>query len=75
MVMPCMERDQFRIEIICPFCQALGAVVWEENSHINPNGAERRLIDIYGAFHAETGRTHSGDPLIVCDQCDTIQTD
>lgn len=70
-----MDRDQFRVELKCPHCGALGAVTWEENSHANPKGAQRRLVQVAGDFHSETGRTQSGDPLIVCSQCDTIQDD
>ena len=37
--------------------------------------AEVILVEVHGEFHAETGRTESGDPVIVCNACDTIQRD
>lgn len=70
-----MDRDQFRLDLECTHCGMQGLVTWEENSFVNPQGAQRRLVDVRGGFHAELGRTSSGDPLIICDSCDTIQTD
>jgi hypothetical protein len=71
-----MERDEFRTLLKCPCCQELGAVTWEENSYANPQGAQRRLVAVHGEFHSEIGRrSNSGDPLIVCNTCDTIQED
>ena len=70
------QRQQFTVPINCANCNALGAVVWEEaGNHDRARGAERRLVSIHGAFHHETGRTNSGDPVIVCDACDEIQPD
>ena len=69
-------REQFTITITCPHCGQAGALVWEENSMgYRQDGALRVLKNISPGFHAENGRTQSGDPLIVCDICDTIQTD
>jgi hypothetical protein len=31
------------------------------------------MIDVTLGFHAEPGCTQSGDPIIVCTNCDTIQ--
>lgn len=70
-----MKRDQFRTLLECPHCHVLGAVMWEENSQASPNGTQRRLVEVFGEFHSEIGRTNSGDPLIVCNSCDTIQAD
>lgn len=70
-----MERDQFRLNLRCPHCDALGAATWEENSFANPKGVERKLIQVHGDFHSEAGRTKSGDPVVVCNACDTIQQD
>ena len=69
-----MGRDQFILPLSCP-CGATGCVTWEENSGANPRGPQRRLVNISDGFHAETGRTRSGDPLIVCNGCDRIQPD
>jgi hypothetical protein len=69
-------RENFTIAITCPHCSQAGAVVWEENAMgYRQNGVQRVLKNISPGFHAENGRTQSGDPLIVCDICDTIQTD
>jgi hypothetical protein len=70
-----MSRDRFTLPLSCPRCGAAGSVTWEENSAVNPKGPQRLLIQVDGGFHAETGRTRSGDPLIVCNGCDQIQTD
>ena len=69
------RRDQFTITMICPYCGETGSAVWEENGSINAKGPQRRLISIHGEFHAESGRTESGDPIVVCNQCDEIQCD
>jgi hypothetical protein len=69
-------REQFTVDIACPHCAQKGAVVWEENTLGNrQNGVERAMIRVSPGFHAEAGRTQSGDPVIVCDRCDTIQPD
>jgi hypothetical protein len=69
-------REQFTITIACSQCAQPGAVVWEENSlgH-RQDGPQRTLVKVSSGFHAEPGRTQSGDPLIVCDACGTIQAD
>ena len=69
------KRDQFTIVLTCPYCGVAGAAVWEENGLINVKGPQRRLISIQGEFHKESGRTESGDPIIVCNRCDEIQPD
>jgi hypothetical protein len=70
-----VDRRQFRVRITCPDCDTPGAVVWEENSHARDGGFRRLLVAVEGGFHPETGRTQSGDPLIICNVCDTIQKD
>jgi hypothetical protein len=69
-------RDRFPNSLKCPECGQTGKIVWEENAlgH-QDSGPQRRLIDVTPGFHAEPGRTASGDPLIICTKCDTIQTD
>ena len=69
-------RDRFTNTLSCPHCGQTGGVTWEENAvgH-RETGPERRLIDVSPGFHAEAGRIQSGDPLIVCANCDTIQAD
>jgi hypothetical protein len=70
------ERQKFTVSIACSNCGTLGAVDWEEASGTNrPRGPERKLVAIHGEFHQEAGRTHSGDPMIVCNLCDQIQAD
>ena len=69
-------REQFTIAIACAHCGQPGSVVWEENSPDHrKDGPQRALVKVSPGFHAESGRTQSGDPLIVCDACDTIQAD
>jgi hypothetical protein len=69
-------REQFTIDIACPHCGQNGHAVWEENAPSNRSGgAERALVQLSPGFHAEAGRTQSGDPVVVCDGCDTIQPD
>jgi hypothetical protein len=54
----------------------MGAIMWEEDDgHTPGRKGARRLIQVSPGFHSEHGRTQSGDPVIVCDQCDEIQTD
>ena len=69
-----MARGQFTLRLSCT-CGASGSVTWEENSGANPRGPQRRLVNISTGFHAETGRTRSGDPMIICNGCDQIQPD
>jgi hypothetical protein len=54
----------------CTGCNALGAVTWQ-----NGESDTREIIAIHGKFHSETGRGSSGNPVIVCTGCDTIQHD
>jgi hypothetical protein len=69
-------RQQFRVMLRCSHCSELGMVIWEESgTNDRTRGSERSLIEVIGKFHAEAGRTHSGDPVIVCKVCDTIQPD
>ena len=69
-------RGRFPNSLKCPSCGQSGAIIWEENSVGHREaGPQRRLIDVTPGFYAEFGRTQSGDPLIVCKICDTIQPD
>lgn len=70
-----MPIERFILDLICPNCGALGAVVWEEAAHPNPAGPQRRLAGLHGPFHRESGRTQSGDSMIVCTGCDQIMPD
>jgi hypothetical protein len=70
------KRDRFPNALTCPSCGQTGEIIWEENAiGYRQFGPERRLIDVTPGFHAEPGRTSSGDPLIICTNCDTIQAD
>ena len=69
-------REQFTVDICCPHCGQQGTLAWEENTIGNRrNGIQRALISVSPGFHAEAGRTQSGDPVIVCGRCDTVQPD
>lgn len=71
-----VSREKFTIEITCPHCGQPGTVTWEENSIEKlARGPERAFITTSQGYHSQTGRTGSGDPLIVCDRCATIQPD
>jgi hypothetical protein len=70
------ERQRFSASLKCPNCDAAGSAQWEESGSTDrTRGSERTLIGLLGEFHAETGRTNSGDPVIVCNACDEIQPD
>ncbi len=64
------------VQITCPHCGQSGTMVWEEDDGLTlgPKG-KRKLVSSAKGFHAEDGRTDSGDPLIICDACDKIQDD
>jgi hypothetical protein len=69
------DRASFVVAITCA-CGVAGSVTWEENVRApQPHGPQRRLLSVSPGFHIESGRTQSGDPLVVCDGCDTIQDD
>ena len=71
-----MEREKFSVHIECPHCGQPGLVGWEESGvNDRSRGAERKLVSLSKGFHSESGRTLSGDPVIVCDACDQIQAD
>ncbi len=69
-------HKRFTNQLKCPHCGQTGEVTWEEAAigH-RAAGPQRRLVGISPTFHAENGRTQSGDPLIVCAGCDSIQPD
>ena len=68
------QAGQFRQLLKCPECGQAGVAVWSEDIvAMPPLGARSRLVFISPGFHPETGRTLSGEALIVCDDCDMIQ--
>lgn len=67
-------HQQFTVPIRCSHCGQEGSVVWEETAG-HERGPVRKLVEISAGFHSESGRTMSGDPVIVCDVCDQIQQD
>ena len=69
-------RAQFILDIQCPECGQRGMTVWEEDDGFARGPKRKRaLILIAGGFHAENGRTKSGDPAIICDACGAPQQD
>lgn len=69
-------RQTFSIALLCFNCGNDGTALWEEAGRFDrARGAERRLLSLTGKFHAESGRTNSGDPVIVCNECDEILPD
>jgi len=70
------ERSRFTVPITCPHCGQTGTMLWEEDDgHTRGAKTKRELVQVAQGFHAEEGRTDSGDPIIVCDACDEIQDD
>jgi hypothetical protein len=68
------ERRNFETIIKCPTCGQSGSLAWVEG----PGGGQERggsriFVLVSKGFHQETGRMPSGDPVIVCDNCDEIQ--
>jgi hypothetical protein len=53
--------------LACPGCNAMGAVVWQDDA----NGGQSMLL--HGSFYSEPKRSSTGDPVIVCKECDEIQ--
>jgi len=69
-------REQLTVDMTCPHCGRKGHAVWEENAAGNRRGgAQRALVRLSPGFHAQAGRTQSGDPVIGCDGCGTAQPD
>jgi hypothetical protein len=70
------KRFAFSVTIKCHFCGQAGYVIWEEAGAFDrTRGSQRTLVHVSSGFHSEIGRTRSGDPLIICNECDTIQED
>lgn len=55
------------VSIECSHCGQKGCAVYADGP-----GATRMLVKLADGFHVETGRTKTGDALIVCDSCDEI---
>ena len=71
-----MAAKTFTAAFKCPNCGQAGLRTWEESlTQSRTVGEGRRLTSVSSGFHIETGRTASGEPLIVCDLCDEIQLD
>ncbi len=69
-------HNRFSVSIKCPDCGQTGSVAWEEDDGMMPGKKSARVfVDVTTGFHTEHGRTKSGDPIIVCNVCDCIQTD
>jgi hypothetical protein len=66
-----MAAQQFSVPFKCAHCGQGGVRVWEESGRQNRRAGEgRKFISVSEGFHIETGRTASGEPLIVCNVCD-----
>ena len=64
-------RRRFARDLACPDCGQKGTATWEENA-TRPLNPARSVVNLSEGFHTETGRTSSGETLIVCNVCDTI---
>jgi uncharacterized C2H2 Zn-finger protein len=60
------DRDPFKLILKCPDCGPQGAAVRTRTA------ADQQFDEIGAGFHSETGRTRTGEALIICDACDTI---
>jgi hypothetical protein len=71
-----MEGKQFEAAFKCPNCGQAGVRSWQESSAQSRTvGKGRKLVSVSDGFHIEIGRTASGEPLIVCNECDEFQLD
>ena len=71
-----MAAEQFVAAFECTNCGQAGDRTWEESSaQSRIAGDGRALVGVSSGFHIETGRTASGEPLIICNECDEIQPD
>jgi hypothetical protein len=71
-----MKPKQFTVAFKCSNCPEVGVRTWTEPAGRSQTvGEGRMLVSVTQGFHIETGRTDSGEPLIVCDACDQIQPD
>lgn len=59
--------EQAIVSIECSHCGQKGSAVYAAGS-----GAARQLLKLAEGFHVETGRTKTGEAVIVCDVCDEI---
>ena len=46
----------------------MGAVICQDD------GKGGRLVTVHGKFHSEPKRSRADEPVIVCSECDEIQT-
>lgn len=70
------ERPCFSVTLKCSHCSQVGYVIWQEaDDFCRARGLGRQLVHVSTGFHPELGRTQSGAPLIICDECDQIQDD
>lgn len=71
-----MAPEEFTAAFTCPNCGEAGVRRWEESvAESRIPGEGRKLLSVSDGFHIETGRTQSGEPLIVCNKCDEFQLD
>ena len=72
-----MESKRFTTDIHCIKCAQIGAAIWEEGR--DPLGlataGRAKLISVSSGFHREDGLTILGDPIIVCDLCESVVPD
>jgi hypothetical protein len=70
------EPVKFAVAFTCSNCGQKGARHWKEGPDGGHGlGSKRTYIDVSSGFHAEDRRAANGEPVIVCDICDQIQTD
>lgn len=69
-------QNRFAVNITCPECGQTGYRAWQQGEGGGQErGGTRVFTSVSQGFHKEEGRMPSGDPIIVCDNCDEIQPD
>jgi|HubBroStandDraft_5_1064220.scaffolds.fasta_scaffold19793_4 hypothetical protein len=68
------ECERFAVAIKCAACAQVGSVAWEEVTSLGATIGGSKLISVSNGFHTD-GLTPSGSPRIVCDHCDTAQSE
>jgi hypothetical protein len=70
------EPVKFAVSFKCPNCGQRGTRHWLEGADASHTlGSDRTYLDVSSGFRCETARAANGEPIIVCDVCDEIQSD
>jgi hypothetical protein len=68
--------ERFAVRIKCAICSQVGSATWEEvRAPAGEATGRTKLISVSNGFHTGDGLTRYGSPKIICDRCDTAQSD